>query len=180
MRRMLTALAVALLTFASSAWAGGTVGGPVIQWNRIEGVIGADLTPIAVGPILASTRWRTTGTGMARIDLSTGHLSFRLKGASAAQNYPGTALGAPSPAAGMVMMGTVVCNSTQRFGPIEWADTPWLTSPGGAFSFQGFINLPASCRDYPEDVVFLIRHPETAPHYGAFNFYGADRTIRSD
>ena len=180
MRRILTALTVALLTFASSAGANSTVGGPVIEWNRIEGVIGADITPIAVGPILASTRWRTTGTGVARIDLSTGHLSFRLKGASAAQNYPNQALGAPSPAAGTVMMGTVVCNSTERFGPIEWADTPWLTSPGGGFSFQGFINLPASCRDHPEEVVFLIRHPETAPHYGAFNFYGADRTIRRD
>ena len=42
---------------------------------------------------------------------------------------------------------------------------------------QGFVVVPESCRAHPEDVVFLIRHPETAPFYGAFNFYGADRTI---
>jgi hypothetical protein len=174
---MLTALAVGLLTFASSAWADATI----IQWSRIEGVIGADLTEINVGPFVASTRWRTTSTGTARINLSTGYLSFRLKGASAAKNYVGgTVLGAPSPAAGAVMIGTVVCNAIERFGSIEWADTPVLTSPGGGFSFEGYINLPASCRDYPEDVVFLIRHTEGAPHYGSFNFYGADRTIRSD
>jgi hypothetical protein len=178
MRRMLTALAVGLLTFASSAWADATI----IQWSRIEGVIGADLTEINVGPFAASIRWRTTSTGTARINLSTGYLSFRLKGASAAKNYLyGTALGAPSPAAGMVMIGTVVCNATEKAGrPVEWADTPVLTSPGGSLSFEGYMNLPASCTDYPEDVVFLIRHTEDAPHYGAFNFYGADRTIRQD
>jgi hypothetical protein len=30
------------------------------------------------------------------------------------------------------MIGTVVCNSTQRFGRIEWVNTPLLaTQPGG-------------------------------------------------
>jgi hypothetical protein len=178
MRRILTALTVGLLTFAGSAWADATM----IQWNRIEGVIGADLTEINVGPFVASTRWRTTSTGTARLNLDTGLLTFRMKGASAAKNYPGgTALGAPSPAAGMGMIGTVVCNATEKGGrTIEWADTPLVTSPGGSLSFEGYISLPASCRDYPEDVVFLIRHTEEAPHYGTFNFYGADRTIRGD
>ena len=177
MRRMLTALAVGLLTFASSAWADATM----IQWNRIEGVIGADLTPINVGPFVASTRWRTTTTGTARINLKTGLLSFSLKGASAAKNYVGgTVLGAPSPAAGLALVGTVVCSATERFGPVEWADTPLLTSTAGGLSFNGFISLPTSCKDYPEEVVFLIRHPDGEPHYGSFIFYGADRTIRGD
>jgi hypothetical protein len=109
------------------------------------------------------------------VNLQNGFLSFRVTGASVAKNYPNGPLGSPSAAGGI---GTVVCNSTERFGPIEWANTPVLVSKtAGSISFEGFIDLPSSCRDHPEEVVFLIRHPETAPFYGAFNFYGADRTI---
>ena len=171
MRRTLLAVALGLLTLAGSAWADS----PIVRWNRIEGVIGADLTEIRVGPIFASGRWRTTGSGSAMVNLQNGFLSFRVTGASVAKHYPNGPLGSPSAAGGI---GTVVCNSTERFGPIEWANTPVLTSKtAGTLSFEGFIDLPSSCRDHPEEVVFLIRHPETAPFYGAFNFYGADRTI---
>jgi len=167
------AVALGLLTLAGSAWADS----PIVRWNRIEGVIGADLTEIRVGPIYASTRWRTTGSGSAMVNLQNGFLSFRVTGASVANNYLNAPIGSPIPAGG-VSIGTVVCNATERFGPIEWANTSVLTTKtAGSISFEGFIGLPASCRDHPEEVVFLLRHPETAPHYGAFNFYGADRTI---
>jgi len=173
MRRTLLAVALGLLTLAGSAWADS----PIVRWNRIEGVIGADLTEIRVGPIFASTRWRTTGSGSAMVNLQNGFLSFRVTGASVAKNYTNAPLGSLTPAGGQ-SIGTVVCNATERFGPIEWANTPVLVAKAaGAISFEGFIDLPVSCRDYPEEVVFLIRHTETAPFFGTFNFYGADRTI---
>jgi hypothetical protein len=172
MRRTLAAVAVGLLTLAGSAWADS----PIVRWNRIEGVIGADLTEIRVGPIFASTRWRTAGAGSAMVNLKTGFLSFRLTGASAAKNFANQPLGAPSPSAGGTQIGTVVCNATERFGPIEWVNTPVLTTDSGGVSFQGFVVVPESCRAHPEDVVFLIRHPENSSLSG-FNFYGADRTI---
>jgi hypothetical protein len=175
MRRTLLAVAVGLLTFAGSAWADS----PIVRWSRIEGVIGADVAEIRVGPIYASTRWRTTGSGSAMVNLKNGFLSFRVTGASVAKNYANAPLGSPTPAGG-ASIGTVVCNATERFGPIEWANTPVLiTKVAGTMSFEGFIDLPASCGDRPDEVVFLIRHPETAPFFGAFNFYGADRTIGS-
>ena len=81
MRRTLLAVALGLLTLAGSAWADS----PIVRWNRIEGVIGADLTEIRVGPIFASTRWRTTGSGSAMVNLQNGFLSFRVTGASVAK-----------------------------------------------------------------------------------------------
>ena len=174
MRRMLFGLAVGLLTFTGSAWADG----PIVQWDRIEGVVGADLTPVNVGPIFASSRWRTSGSGRAMVNLKTGFLTFRVSGVSWAKSYSNGSLGTPTPKAGGQLIGTVVCNSTEQFGPIEWANTPVLTAGNGSVSFEGYLDLPASCMDQPEELVFLIRHTETGPQFGAFILYGAERTIR--
>ena len=141
-----------------------------------EGVIGANLTTINVGPILASGRWRTTGEGRVVLNLETGFLSVRVSGMSCAKHYPNCPLG--SPAGAQQLIATVVCNSTESFGPIEWVNTPGLKAGVGSESFEGFLSLPSSCQDHPEDLVFLIRHMETAPFWGSFVLYGAERTIQ--
>jgi len=39
--------------------------------------------------------------------------------------------------------------------------------------------LPAACREHPEDLVFLLRHPEDQPpFFGSFTLYGAERVIQ--
>lgn len=172
MRRILVAVAFGLLTFASSAWADG----PIVRWDRVEGVIGADLTPINVGPIMASGRWRTTGEGRVMLNLETGLLSARVDGISCAKHYPNCPIG--SPAGVQPLIATVVCNSTGRFGSIEWVDTPTMKAGVDSLSYEGFLSLPSSCRDYPEELAFLIRHTETAPFWGSFVLYGAERSIQ--
>lgn len=152
---------------------------PIVRWDRVEGVIGADLTEVSVGPIVASGRWRTTGEGRVELNLETGFLSVRVSGISCANHYANCPLGSMSPRGGGGI-ATVVCNSTERFGPITWVNSPQVVSDAlGTFVYRGFLDLPAACRDYPEDLVFLIRHPEdVAPFYGAFMLYGAERSIR--
>jgi hypothetical protein len=61
-------------------------------------------------------------------------------------------------APGGQQIATVACNSTGRFGPIARFNTPPLTSEGGSFAYHGFIDLPAACRDHPEDLAFMVRH----------------------
>jgi hypothetical protein len=113
------------------------------------------------------------------LNLGNGFLSFKITGASWANHYPNGPLGSPTPLAGGQQIATVVCNSTERFGPITWVNTPTFVGEGGSFAYQGFLDLPAACRDHPEDLVFLIRHPEgVPPFYGTFIFYGAERSIR--
>lgn len=175
MRSTFLAATALLLSLAGSAWAGPSI----VRWDRVEGVIGADLTEVRVGPIVASPRWRTAGSGRVQLNLRTGFLSVRVTGTSWANHYPNGPLGSPTPAAGGLQIATVVCNSTERFGPIIWVNTPTIQSEGGGFVYQGFLDLPAACRDYPEELVFLIRHPEAAPpFFGSFILYGAERSIQ--
>jgi len=173
MRRMLVAAGLVLAVFSTAVMADG----PIVRWDRVEGVIGADYMPVAVGPILASGRWRSTGGGRVELNLKTGFLSVRVNGVSCANHYANCPLGSQSAGGGIA---TVVCNSTERFGPITWVNTPQVTNEElGSFVYRGFLDLPAACRDHPEDLVFLIRHPETQPpFYGSFMLYGAERSIR--
>jgi hypothetical protein len=170
---MLLATMAVLMSLVGTAWADP----PIVRWDRVEGVIGADLTEVSVGPILASGRWRSTGAGRVELNLKTGFLSVRVSGISCAKHYGNCPLGSMSPRGGGI--ATVVCNSTERLGPITWVNTPPVVSEAGSFVYRGFLDLPAACRDYPEDLVFLIRHPEDVPpFFGAFMLYGAERTIQ--
>lgn len=169
MRRMLFGLAVGLLTFAGSAWADG----PIVRWDRVEGFGAVDWTQIHVGPIWAS-RGRTVGGGTVMLNLKTGFLSFSIRGMSNANQYANGPLGA---AAGGLWMGTVVCDSTERFGPFAFVDSEAILLKDGTGSFQGFVVLPEGCKQRPEEMVFLIRHANPGPLYGGFVAFGAGRHI---
>jgi len=169
MRRMLVAAGLVLAAFSGTVLADG----PIVRWDRVEGVLG-DQGTVSVGPIMNSGRWRTTGEGRVELNLKTGFLSVRVSGTSCAQNYGNCPLGSPTNPGGIA---TVVCNATERFGPITWVNTPVVAGGLGSFVYRGFLDLPAACREYPEDLVFLIRHPETPPFFGSFMLYGAERSI---
>ena len=164
-------IAMMFLVTATGSWAAG----PVVRWDRIEGVLAANLMEIHVGDIPASGRWRTAGEGGAMLNLRTGFLSFRVEGISWANHYPNGPLGAPATGA---VMGTVVCDSTDPW--MVTVDTEPVPMDEGSGSFVGIIDLPESCRARPEGIVFLLRHAAPGPLFGNFVAYGAGRSIQRD
>lgn len=173
MRRIFVAAALALAALSSPVFADGTI----VHWDRVEGVVGASYMPVQVGPFAATGRWRTTGSGQVILNLRTGFLSVRVTGISVANHYDNAPLGSPSPTIVGNAIVTVVCNSTERYGPITWADAT-VVGGAGSFRWQGFLNLPTACVDNPEELVFLVRHVEGPPFFGGFMLYGAERSIR--
>ena len=172
MRRLLLAL-VALLA-CTPVWAAG----PIIKWDRFEGVHFQVEDYGCIGGVICPGRPRSSGPGQAILNLNTGFLAFRVTGISNAASYPNGVLGGPA-ASGGTFIGTVVCNSTERYGPMEYADTPpiWFTDGGG--SFAGFVALPDGCKERPDETVFLVRHYNPgAAIDGLYVAFGAGRTIR--
>lgn len=173
MRWIFVAAALALTALSSPVLADGTI----VRWDRVEGVVGADYMPVQVGPFPATGRWRTTGSGQVMLNLRTGFLSVRVDGISVANHYANAPLGSPTPTNQGNVIVTVVCNSTERYGPLTWADAT-VFGGAGSLKWQGFLNLPRACVDYPAELVFLVRHLEGPPFFGAFMLYGAERSIR--
>jgi len=169
MRKMLLAAVVGLFVFISSAWAEA----PTVRWDRVEGLGAVDWTQIHVGPIWAS-RGRTVGAGNVMLNLKTGFLSFRIEGMSNGNQYANGPLGASGSG---LLMGTVVCDSTERFGPFAFVDSEAILVNEGTGSYQGFVLLPEGCKQRPEEMVFLIRHANPGPLYGGFVAFGAGRHI---
>ena len=175
MKRILLGLAVALLTFVTSARAEGSFG-PVVRWDRIEGtIVMPDGTGMTVGPLHGSARYRVGGEGKVVLYVQSGFLYARVTGLSWALHYQNGPLGS-GPTGTYVW--TVVCDSTGRFGSPVWADTPTIELRQGNASFAGVIALPQTCRDRPEELVLLLRHVlPGSPLDGTFVAYGAGRFI---
>ena len=177
MRRMLFALAALLACGAALA------DGSVIRWDRFEGAhfqaddngcVGGTSSAVYICP----GRPRSSGPGHAILNLGTGFLTFRVTGISNAAHYPNGVLGGPA-ASGGTFIGTVVCHSTERYGIMEYVDTPpiWFLGAGG--SFAGFVALPDGCKERPDETVFLVRHYNPGAGIdGLYVAFGAGRTIR--
>ena len=89
------------------------------------------------------------------MNLDQGRLSFAVRGLVLAGDPSFTNLGTP----GLITMvkGTLVCNDTEPGSP-ELVDTDAVAlSVRGNATFHGDVQLPPSCTDEPEDIVFLIR-----------------------
>jgi hypothetical protein len=162
-------LALAAMFACASAWADGHI----IKWDRFEGVHFQAADYPCIGGVICPGRPRTSGPGQAILNLETGLLTFRVTGISNAAPYSNGVLGGPA-ASGGTFLGTVVCNSTQRYGLMEFVDTPpiWFMNGGG--SFTGFVALPVGCKEQPEETVFLVRRTSD----GTYIAFGAGRTIR--
>jgi hypothetical protein len=173
---MLFAVGAVLFAFFGSQVADAQI----VRWDRVEGFGAADTSAIAVGPIFAS-RGRTVGTGRVMLNLKTGFFSFAIQGMTNGKPYDNGPLGAPwSPGSEYPLMGTVVCDSTQRFSAATWVDSqPVAFNEDGDGRFEGFVDVPQACKDRPMEMVFLVRHARPdSPLYGRFVAYGAGRTIR--
>ena len=145
----------------------------IIRWDRVEGFGAADYSGIFVGPIQAS-RPRTAGEGRVILDLKSGFLWFTVKGLTNGNQYDNGPLGAPwGPE---LLMGTLVCDSTQRSAPATWVDTPNVAfDANGDGRFAGVVAVPAACKERPQEMVFLLRHPDRPGQ--RFVAYGAGRRI---
>lgn len=188
MRRMLLAFTAGLLMFSGSAWADGPLGGrpdgPIIRWDMIEGKH-QDGVSIEVGGVLSSARSFVTAEGRALFNLRNGFISIQIRGLSHANHHP-AGLSGPQPLGSYigpvasVKVGTIVCSSTGMGGlSPAVVDTAIFELKEGTGSYHGFVDVPDGCRQFPEDTVFLLRTPPTAPVLpGLFQAYGAARTIR--
>ena len=76
--------------------------------------------------------------------------------------------------------GTLVCNDKEP-GSAELVDTEAVRIRTSGFAtFSGHVDLPASCIDEPEDIVFVVRIadiPEFEELIGMWNAFGADHVI---
>lgn len=165
--------AVAALLACGSVWADG----PIIKWDRLEGVHFQAADYGCIGDVICPGRPRTSGPGQAILNLRNGSLTFRVTGISNAASYPNGVLGGPA-ASGGTFIGTVVCHSTQRYGLMEYVDTPPIWFLNGDGSFAGFVAVPNGCKERPEETVFLIRHYSSVGGGGLYIAFGAGRTIR--
>ena len=76
--------------------------------------------------------------------------------------------------------GTLLCNDTEPgFGELVDTEAVRLSDAGDA-TFTGRVDLPASCTEEPEDMVFLIRVAAVSEFeelIGMWNAFGAGRVI---
>jgi hypothetical protein len=171
MKKLLMAATLGLLAVTSAALAGDQI----VRWDRLDGTLSVDPANSSVGPILAA-RARTVGGGSVIVNLNTGFVSFRVDGMSVGGQYFNGPLG--SPGLQTLWMGTIVCDSTQRYGPMTWGNTPAVEFSEGNGAFQGFVTLPDGCAQRPDEMAFLVRHASAGPQYGLWTAYGADRHIQ--
>lgn len=154
------------------AWAGDLM----IRWDRMEAsFLQADESG-CVGDICPG-RVRTVGGGRAMLNLSTGFLTFRVERLSIAAHFTNGPLGSMTSQANFI--GTVVCDSTERFSEMEYVDTAPIVLTQGSGDFQGFVDLPDGCIQRPAETVFLVRHYNPGAGIdGLYAAYGAGRTIQ--
>jgi len=176
MRRMLIGLAVGLLTFTSSAWAGG----PIVIWDQVVGNTGSesDSPNLIVAGILASPRWFFVSRGRVMLNLETGFVSIKIDGVSDAYHMTGvdhvlgTSINAPA-------RGLIVCNASERYGTPTVIPTGEFVFADGDVSYSGVLALTDDCRQHPKDLVFLLQLAHANGTYGiAWHAFGADRHIR--
>lgn len=178
-RRAVTCVLLLGLAVPGLANSGGF--GPVVSWDRIEGtIILPDESPMQVGPYFAATpRFRVGGDGSAVLYLNSGYFFLNIRGLSWGNHYDNGPLGS-----GMsnTFVGTVVCDSIPAASATyQSADTPKFQLNQGFAYFAGILDLPQSCKDEPEKIVFLLRHdPDMANANlaGKFVAYGAGRIVR--
>ena len=139
----------------------------VVRWKTIVGNITVSNNDAVAGINPATTPWSTTG-GRARVNLSTGRVSFDVEGLVL---NGGNATGTPGPVD--QVEGSLVCNAgTDAQAVLTTAPVP-LSSRGNA-EFSGNIgNVPSPCAN----PLFLIRIGPDLP--GAGQRWIATGAVRS-
>ena len=168
----------------ASAQASADGGGTRVIWRRIVGIvvpgsIVGQHEPCDIGDIGmtcavgAPAPWTATG-GQAEVNLDTGKLTFTVHGLVLAEDFGCCDIGTPSLVT--KVKGTLVCNDA------ELVDTEAVRlRTTGYATFSGRVDLPASCTNEPEHMVFVIRIAEVSEFeeiVDMWNAFGAVRVIR--
>jgi hypothetical protein len=160
----------------ASAQASADRGGTRVIWQRIVGIVVPD--SIVGGAVVgAPAHWITTA-GWAEVDLGNGKFTFTVNGLVVAEDFGCCNIGTPTIVT--KVKGTLICNETEP-GFAELVDTnavPLRTT--GYATFSGHVDLPASCIDEPEDIVFVIRIADVSAFeelIDMWNAFGAVRVI---
>ena len=174
MRRIFVAAALTLAALSSPALADGTM----VRWDRVEGVVGADVTCRC-----RSVRSRRRAAGAPQevaksfSTLRTGFLSVSVTGISVANHYDNAPLGSPTPTNAGNMIVTVVCDSTERFGPITWADAT-VFGGAGSLRWQGLLKPTYGLRGQRLRNSYSWYGTSRDRRSWGFMLYGAERSIR--
>jgi hypothetical protein len=152
-------------------------GGTRVIWRRIVGIVVPD-SDVGNAVVGAPAPWITTA-GRAEVNLDTGKLTFTVHGLVVALDFGCCNIGTPTIVT--KVKGTLVCNETEPgFAELVDTDAVRLSTTGYA-TFSGHVDLPASCIDEPEDMVFVIRIADVSEFeelIGMWNAFGAVRVIR--
>jgi len=130
-----------------------------VQWRDIVGIVQAqNVVGSGLGQVTGGAQPWTTSGGVVYVDLSTGQVSFVVKGLVFAG---GNAVGTPGPVA--AVKGTLLCDTGGSAGDTQAVDTPLVPlSARGDARFSGSLGaVPGVCLTEP-DLAFLIRTPSGA------------------
>jgi hypothetical protein len=175
----------------ASAQASANAGGTRVLWQRIVGIVvpdsivgrrapppdgGCDIgVTCALG---APAPWSVAG-GQAEVNLDNGKLTFTVHGLVLADDFNLANIGTPSVVT--KVKGTLVCNDSEP-GFAELVDTEAVRlSTTGNARFSGRVDLPPTCTDEPEDMLFVIRIADVSEFeelIDMWNAFGAVRVIR--
>lgn len=160
-------IALCLLLFASTSFAQQS-DGSVVRWNDIVGVISADDVNNPVGNIDSGTFPWSTRSGHARVNLSTGDISFRVDGLVINGSiFSGT----PGPITEVT--GTLVCNAGEET-QANFDTNAVRLDPQGDAHFSGRIEgIPSPC----PNPLFLVRIATPAGAAGLWIATGAERSM---
>lgn len=110
------------------------------------------------------------------MDLNNGRVKFKVRGLVVADDPSFANIGTTSVIT--MVRGTLVCNDTAP-GDAELVDTDAVPlSAQGDAEFQGSVDLPASCTDEPEDIVFLIRIADVSDAEFLIDLWNAFGAVR--
>ena len=155
-----------------------------IKWERIVGAaVFGDVVGVGTDKVAVAAPWTTTD-GMAKVDLASGKVKFKVRGlVLAVGSAPADSLfglGIGTTATVTEVKGTLVCNvdglTTGSSGQSVVVDTDSvaLDAQGNA-RFNGHVSIPAVCSSAPEDTAFLIRIVSPAGFENLYIAFGAVR-----
>jgi hypothetical protein len=165
-------LMLLLVLFASTSFA--QTQGSTVRWRTIVGVITApnvDNPVSSTSPIHSGTLPWTTNGGYARVNLSTGAVTFEVDGLVLnGGDFSGTL-----PSGFPDVVGTLVCNAGTATSTTTLDTTPVTLDPQGDAFFSGHLLgvPPAACAN----PLFLIRVPAFG---GRWIATGAVRTMNNN
>jgi hypothetical protein len=163
MRRMIIAAAAAFLALSGLAWADGPNSqwhvdkGPIVRWNAIVGTHGNDpgFSPeLRVANIEPGSFWVWVESGTATLDLASGRVAIDMRYASIASSNANTPLGSRM-GSFQQRAGIFVCDATATSGDVVLTEPLYLDDTA-SLHYRGSVVLPDSCRERPDQIVFLL------------------------